>query len=54
MNADVAINTVFFKLNADIVSPRIAPPVPKSPAENPDKLPPNKAYRIIGFITKSL
>ena len=33
---------LFSKLNAVIVSPRIAPPVPKNPAKNPDKIPPIK------------
>jgi hypothetical protein len=33
---------LFSKLNAVIVSPRMAPPVPKNPAKNPDRLPPIK------------
>lgn len=40
MAAEVAIYMLFSKLNAVIVSPRMAPPVPKKPAKNPDKLPP--------------
>lgn len=37
---------LFSKLNAVIVSPRMAPPVPKKPAKNPDKLPPiNVSFR---------
>ena len=40
MNALVAINALFSILKAAIVIPRIAPPVPSTPAAKPDKLPP--------------
>lgn len=46
----MAINTFFSKLKAAMVSPRIAPPVPRRPAENPDKPPPIMAFRLTGFM----
>lgn len=52
--AEVAIKTSVFKLNAASTIPLIAPPVPKSPAINPDKTPPEIELVIVGFIAKCL
>ena len=51
INAEVAINTLFSKLNAAIVKPLMAPPVPNNPAENPEKEPPINAFLLFGAIT---
>ncbi|MDA0984680.1 MAG: hypothetical protein O3C56_02610 [Bacteroidetes bacterium] len=48
INADVAIKTLFSKLNEAIVKPRIAPLVPNRPAEKPEKEPPIKAFLLFG------
>mgnify|MGYP006998116770 CR=1 FL=1 len=40
MAAEVAIKTLFSMLKAAMVTPRMAPPVPKSPAEKPNNDPP--------------
>lgn len=42
------MNTLFSKLNAAIVKPLIAPPVPNNPAENPEKEPPIMAFLLFG------
>ena len=52
MNADVAIKTLFSKLNAAMVSPLIAPPVPRRPADRPENDPPKIAFFLFGAITK--
>jgi len=46
------MKTLFSKLKAAIVSPLIAPPVPKSPAEKPDKIPPVMAFLLFGFMIR--
>lgn len=48
------MKTLFSRLNAAIVNPRIAPPVPKSPAEKPERIPPTAAFDLVGFITRFL
>lgn len=48
--AEVAPKALFSKLNAAKVSPRIAPPVPSNPAENPDKVPPMNEFVRVGRI----
>ena len=53
IKAEVAIKTLFSKLNAAIVNPLIAPPVPRSPAENPERAPPEIAFLLVGEIIKS-
>lgn len=51
IKADVAMNTLFSNLNAAITSPRIAPPVPSNPAENPETEPPIQECFAVGGIT---
>lgn len=52
MKADVAINTLFSRLNAAIAKPLIAPPVPNNPAEKPESDPPIKAFLLFGLMIK--
>ena len=47
MAAEVATKTDFSTLNAAIVMPLIAPPVPSNPAKKPDKLPPIKLFFLL-------
>ena len=42
----VEIYTAFDRSKAERKTPRIAPPTPKIPAKNPDKLPPLKAVKV--------
>ena len=53
MKAEVAIKTLFSRLNAAIVNPLIAPPVPRRPAENPDNIPPKTEFFLLGVTTRS-
>ena len=53
MKADVAIKTLFSRLNAAIAKPLIAPPVPNNPAEKPENDPPIKAFLLFGLMIKS-
>ncbi len=50
INAEEAINMLFSKLKAAIVSPLTAPPVPKKPAKKPDKTPPATASLLPSLI----
>lgn len=50
MNAEVAMKTLFSRLKAAIVRPRMAPPVPSNPAENPENEPPIIAFLLFGKI----
>ena len=52
--ADVAMKTYVFMLNAAKVIPRMAPPVPSTPATKPDKIPPPMELRIVGFTSSFL
>lgn len=52
INAEVAIKTLFSRLKAAIVNPLIAPPVPRSPAENPERIPPLMAFLFVGEMIK--
>ena len=54
IKAEVAIKALFSRLKAAMVKPRMAPPVPRSPAENPESEPPTIAFRALGLKTISL
>ncbi len=54
IKAEVAIKMLFSRLKAAIVKPRIAPPVPRSPAEKPDKEPPITAFLLLAGTTSFL
>ena len=49
ITADVAMKQFFSRLKAANVMPRIAPPVPKSPAAKPDKEPPAIELKNVGL-----
>ena len=48
------MNTLFSKLNAAIVNPLTAPPVPNNPAVNPDREPPIKEFFFVGLTSSFL
>lgn len=51
MRAEVAINVLLLRLNAAMVNPLMAPPVPSNPAEKPDRAPPSTAFLVFGWTT---
>ena len=48
------MKTDFSRLYAAKVNPRIAPPVPNNPADNPENTPPNAEFILVGLIFKWL